>query len=277
MKTDMTRLLAGLLLLLGLATANAAEVVTFGSVASESPTVMIARMRPLTDYLSARTGLTVRFRPAPNLGAAVADLTSGESSIAYLTPVAYLEAHDKGGALPMVSPLTKGVKTFSLIVAVRNDSPLKSCHELKGKAFAFGDRKAHLQAAVVDECMGDVTALGQMKYLDHYDNIAKAIMLGDFEAGILKDTVYDQYALKGLRKLYESKQLPGYIIAASPRLDKEAREKLRNALLTITATPEGRQALAVLDKDYTGFVAVEDKEYDIIRKLTRRVEQKIGH
>lgn len=257
--------------------ALAAEVVFLGSVASESPTVMIARMAPLTDYLSARTGLTVRFRPAPNLGAAVADLVSGETSVAYLTPAAYLDAREKAGAIPMVSPLTKGVKTFSLIVAVPKDSPTKSCQDLKGKAFAFGDKKALLQKAVVDECMGDVGALSQMKYLDHYDNIAKALLIGDFAAGILKDTVFDQYAPKGLRKLHESEQLPGYIVAASPRLDKEPREKIRQALLTITATPEGRQALAVLDKGYSGFASVEDQEYDSIRKLIRRVEQKQPH
>lgn len=254
--------------------AHAADVVYFGSVASESPTVMIARMAPLTDYLSARTGLTVRFKPAPNLGAAVADLVSGETSVTYLTPAAYLEAREKAGAIPMVSPLTKGVKTFSLIVAVPAGSATKSCQDLKGTAFAFGDRKALVQKAVVDECMGDVGALGQMKYLDHYDNIAKALLIGDFAAGILKDTVFDQYAPKGLRKLHESEQLPGYIVAASPRLDKDPREKIRQALLTITATPEGKQALSVLDKGYTGFASVEDREYDSIRKLIWRIEQK---
>lgn len=270
----LSNLLAGILAATLALPAGAAEVIYLGSVASESPTVMIARMAPLTDYLSARTGLTVRFRPAPNLGAAVADLVSGETSVAYLTPAAYLEAREKAGAIPMVSPLTKGVKTFSLIVAVAKDSQAKSCHDLKGKAFAFGDKKALVQKAVVDECMGDVGGLSQMKYLDHYDNIAKALLIGDFEAGILKDTVFDQYAPKGLRKLHESDQLPGYIVAASTKLDKDPREKIRQALLAITATPEGRQALSVLDKGYTGFVSVEDKEYDTIRKLIRRVEKK---
>lgn len=254
--------------------AGAAEVIYFGSVASESPTVMIARMAPLTDYLSARTGLTVRFRPAPNLGAAVADLVSGETSVAYLTPAAYLEAHEKAGAIPLVSPLTKGVKTFSLIVAVPTASPAKSCRDLKGKAFAFGDKKAIVQKAVVDECMGDVGGLSQMKYLDHYDNIAKALLIGDFAAGILKDTVFAHYAPKGLRKLHESAQLPGYVIAASPKLSKEAQDKLRRALLTITASPEGRQVLDIFDVAFTGFAGVEDKEYDAIRKLIHRLEQK---
>lgn len=272
-----TKLLAVLLAICATPLIHAGEVVHLGSVAAESPTTMIARMTPLTDYLSARTGLTVRFKAAPNLGAAVADLVSGQTSLAYFTPAAYIEAREKAGAIPLVSPLTKGVKTFSLMVVVPRDSPLKSCQELKGKAFAFGDRKALVQKAVVDECMGDVGTLGQLKYLDHYDNIAKALLIGDFDAGILKDTVFDQYAPKGLRKLHESEQLPGYVIAASAKLDKEPREKLRNALLTITASAAGREALLALDKGYTGFAAVEDKEWDSIRKLVRRVEKRQGN
>jgi len=264
----------GLLAAFCFSSALAAEVIYFGSVASESPTVMIARMAPLTDYLSARTGLTVRFKPAPNLGAAVADLVSGETSIAYLTPVAYLEAHEKAGAVPLVSPLTKGVKTFSLVVAVAKASHIKTCKDLKGKAFAFGDKKALVQRAVVDECMGDVNGLSQIKYLEYYDSIAKALLLGDFEAGILKDTVFDHYSPKGLRKVHESAQLPGYVVAASPKMNQEARDKVRRALLTITASPEGRQVLDTLDVVYTGFAAVEDKEYDAIRKLLRRLDKK---
>lgn len=276
----MTKVLKGfaVALVLGcLSSAHAAEVVYLGSVASESPTIMIARMKPLTDYLSARTGLTVHFKPAPNLGAAVADLVSNETSIAYLTPVAYLETHEKAGAVPLVSPLTKGLKTFSLIVAVNKNSTIKSCRDLKGKAFAFGDKKAAVQKAVVDECMGDVNALGQMKYLEYYDNIAKALLIGDFEAGILKDTVFDHYQSKGLRKVHESAQLPGYVFAASPKLSQEARDKLRRAFLTITASPEGRQVLDTLDVAFTGFAAVDDKEYDAIRKLLGRLEKKQAH
>ncbi len=271
------KLLTALLAICAATLTHATEVVYLGSVAAESPTTMIARMTPLTDYLSSRTGLTVRFKPAPNLGAAVADLVSGETSLTYFTPAAYIEAREKAGALPLVSPLTKGVKTFALVVAVPKDSPLKSCQELKGKAFAFGDRKALVQKAVVDECMGDVGTLGRVKYLDHYDNIAKALLIGDFDAGILKDTVFDQYAPKGLRKLHASDQLPGYVIAAAARLDMDTREKLRHALLTITTSAEGRQALQTLDKGYSGFAAVEDKEWDSIRKLVRRVEQRQGN
>lgn len=259
--------------LLGLARAESAPL-AMGSVAMEAPTAMIARMSPLTSYLSTSIGSRVDFKPAPNLEAAVQDLLSGATAIAYLTPAAYIEARSKLNVIPLAAPLTKGHKSFTLVIAARQDSPLRSCKDLSGKSFAFGDKKAHVQAGVVDSCLGSTSKLGKVDYLKHYDNIAKALLMGDFDAGILKDTVFDEFAPKGLRKLHESEPLAGYIIVASPTLSAETRSKLQKALLSMRSGDAASEAaLATLDKGYTGFALVEDREYDSLRALIARVKK----
>lgn len=56
------------------------------------------------------------------------------------------------------------------------------------KRFAFGDEKALLQRA--SESMDvKLTDFSHFVYLRHYDNIAKAVLAGDFDGGILKDSV----------------------------------------------------------------------------------------
>ena len=168
----------------------------------------------------------------------------------------------------MASPITHGKTTFNLVIAVRQDSPIKTMADLKGKAFAFGDEKAILQRAVV---VGGGSALDQFSriaFLNHYDNIAKAVLNQDFDAGILKDTVYEQFAAQGLRKIYTSPPLASYLFAVSSRLPASTVEKLRAALLALKAdTPEGQTVLRELDPGYDGFVAAEDKDYDVVRKL----------
>ncbi len=99
---------------------------------------------------------------------------------------------------------------------------------------------------------------------------------GDFDAGIVKDTSFDEFAPKGLRKLYESRALAGYIIAASPRLSKEAHQKLAEALLSISSDEVGRKALLALDKGYTGFEQAKDSDYDSIRQLITRVKKSLN-
>lgn len=247
---------------------TAGEQLFLGSVAMDVPAAMVQRMSPLATYLSQKTGIKVSFRASPNLGSAVHELGKDFTQVAYLTPVAYIEAHDKYRAKPLVSPLTHGKGAFNLVVAVRADSPIKSMADLKGKTFAFGDEKALLQRAVVVNGGVAMSDFARYGFLKHYDNIAKAVLNSDFDAGILKDTIYDEFAAKGLRKIHTSPPLSSYLFAVSEQVPPKTVEKLRAAFLQLNAkTPEGKAVLKELDQGYDGFVAAEDKDYDVVRKL----------
>ncbi len=252
----------------GPALANPPEELHLGSVAMDVPAEMVRRLTPLTDYLSRKTGLRISFRASPNLGSAVNDLGRDFTQIAYLTPVAYLEAREKYKARPLVAPLTHGKSTFHLVIAVRRDSPYVQPKDLRGKRFAFGDPQALLQRAVVVGSGIRLEELGGYEFLRHYDNIAKAVLNGDFEAGILKDTLFEEFAPRGLRQIYVSPPLPGYLFAVSERVPAATVAKLEAALLELKASnPEHRLILQALDKGYDGFVRVEDRDYDLIRTL----------
>lgn len=232
------------------------------------PVVMIQRLTPLAQYLSAKTGLKVSFRASPNLDSAASELGNNITQIAYLTPVAYLGAHKKYDARPLVAPLTHGKSTFKLVVVTREDSPIKTMRDLRGKSFAFGDEKAILQRAVVTDGGINLEEFSRFAFLNHYDNIAKAVLNKDFDAGILKDTIADEFKSKGLRVIYSSPPLPPYLFAVSNKLPEATADKLRKALLELrTDTPEHKSILNNLDQGYDGFVETNDRNYDEIRKL----------
>lgn len=271
-------LFAGCGLLLALS-GHAAEKphahIFLGSVAMDVPAAMVKRLTPVAAYLSAQTGFNVTFRASPNLASAVEDLGAGHTQIAYLTPVAYLDAHEKFQAMPLVGPLTRGKSTFNLVIAVKNESPIKTMADLRGRRFAFGDEKALLQPAVVMAAGVKLEEFASYSYLKHYDNIAKAVLNGDFDAGILKDTVAVEFAPKGLRVIHVSPPLAPYLFAVSRELPPQTVAKLKNAMLALSSrTPESKAALLALDPAYDGFVAVEDKDYDGIRGLIAAVKNK---
>ena len=239
-----------------------------GSVAMDVPSVMVSRLTPLTRYLSDKIGKKVVFQVSPNLESAVYDLGAGRTQIAYLTPVAYIEAHEKFGVLPLAAPLTHGKETFRLVIVVKQDSNIRHVKDLKGKKFALGDEKALLQQAVV--CGGGIklTDLGAYAFLKHYDTIAKAVLRGDFDAGILKDTVAEEYGKLGLRVIHSSPPLSSYLFAVNAKVPKQTVTLLRNAMLSLKPdTPEGRAVLSALDEGYDGFAESTDEKYDSIRKL----------
>ena len=267
------------LLLAALNSAQAAEPeeLFLGSVAMDVPAEMVRRMAPLTEYLTRKTGIRVSFRASPNLGSAVNELGKDYTQIAYLTPVAYIEAREKYKAQPLASPITHGKSTFNLMVAVRSDSPYKTLDDLKGKKFAFGDQKALLQRAVVVGGGVKLEEFSQYGFLKHYDNIAKAVLNKDFDGGILKDTIYEEFAPKGLRKIYTSPPLSSYLFALSDRVPPATAKKLRAAFMELkNNTPEGAAVLKELDKGYDGFEPTEDKDYDAIRKLIAPFQQELA-
>ncbi|MGB9128648.1 MAG: PhnD/SsuA/transferrin family substrate-binding protein [Thiobacillus sp.] len=247
--------------------AQAVEV-TMGSVAMDIPVEMIKRMSALTNHLALNTHLNIRFRPSPNLGSAVEDLGTGQTQIAYLTPVAYIEARKKYGVIPLVAPTTEGRPHFALVIGVKAGSGISSPDGLKGKRFAFGDEKALLQRAAVESMGLKSTDFASFAYLKHYDNIAKAVLAGDFDGGILKDSIADQFKGKGIAVVGSTPPLPSYLFAVHPGMPVAVRNQLRDALLALNkSTPERAATLEAFDKAYDGFVVVDDPAYDTVRKL----------
>lgn len=239
-----------------------------GSVAMDIPVEMIRRLGALTNYLTLTTDLDVRFRPSPNLGSAVDDLGKGQTQIAYLTPVAYIDAHKKYGVIPLVAPTADGRPHFSLVIGVKAGSGIKTLADLKGKRFAFGDEKALLQRASVESMGLKPSDFSSFAYLKHYDNIAKAVIAGDFDGGILKDSLAEEFKSKGLVVIGSTPPLPSYIIAVHPGMPEAMRTTLRNALLALNkSTPDGAATLEAFDKGYDGFAVVDDAAYDTVRKL----------
>jgi phosphonate transport system substrate-binding protein len=154
------------------------------------------------------------------------------------------------------------------MIVVKEDSPIQTIEQLKGKSFAFGDEKALLQRATVVGAGVKLEEFSEYKFIGHYDNISRAVLVGDFDAGILKDTTAYKWQNKGLRILYSSPELPPYNIAASKSIDEQTLSQLKAAFLDLR--PDNKEHLAIiksLDKKYDGFAATSDAEYDVVRKL----------
>ncbi|MGW8246521.1 MAG: PhnD/SsuA/transferrin family substrate-binding protein [Acidiferrobacterales bacterium] len=242
--------------------------ILFGSVAMDIPAAMYTRLKPLTDYLSQTLKQPVTLKLSPNMASAIDEVASGNVQLAYLTPVAYLEARKKGHAQLIAKTITNGKGSFRLMIVVRQDSPVKTINDLVGKDFAFGDEKALLQRATVVGAGLPLNKLHSYKFIGHYDNIVRAVISGDFDAGILKDTMAYKWQGKGIRIIYQSPDLPPYNITASRDTSPQTVAELRKAFLALNAkNPAHMKVIKALDKKYDGFAPTSDSEYDVVRKL----------
>lgn len=249
--------------------------VRLGSVAMDTPAVMHERLLPLTEYLSDVLKRPVVLKLSPNMPAAIHEVASGAVELAYLTPVAYIRSHSKGNTQLVAKTITKKKSSFQLMIVVREDSPIKTVEDLIGKKFAFGDRAALLQRAAVVSSGIQLEQFGSFGFLGHYDNIVRAVMHGDYDAGILKDTMAFKWEGKGARILYRSPDLPPYNIAARGDIDKQLLAQLKNAFLKLNPdNPKHFSVIKALDNKYDGFAPTSDSEYDVVRKLIKPFDKK---
>lgn len=251
----------------------AKDELIFGSVAMDIPAVMHKRLKPLTKYLSEKLNKNVVLKLSPDMGAAINEAAKGTVDIAYLTPVAYLRAHAKGNAQLIVKTVTNGKASFKLMIVIKENSLIKSVQDLQGKSFAFGDERALLQRATVVGAGIKLNQFKRYRFIGHYDNIARAVMNNDFDAGILKDTMAYKWEGKGLRILHASPALPPYNIVASKNVSKKILKKLRHIFLSLDKNnPDHLKVIKAIDKKYDGFAVTSDAEYDVIRKLVAPFE-----
>ena len=254
--------------------ANTPNELLFGSVAMDIPAIMHKRLTPLTKYLSDALVQPVKLRLSPNMPGAIKATANGTVDLAYLTPVAYLKAHAAGNARLVAKTVTNGKGSFQLMIVVKENSPIHSIQDLEGKSFAFGDKAALLQQAAVVGAGIPLEKLGEYKFIGHYDNIVRAVINGDFDAGILKDTMAYKWNGKGVRILYSTPPLPPYNISASKNVDDVLLGKIRRAFLNLdNKNPEHLNIIKALDNKYDGFAATNDDEYDVVRKLIKPFEK----
>lgn len=246
------------------------EPIRLGSVAMDIPAQMDKRLTPLTNYLSTALGRPVILSLSPNMATAITEIVEGNVDLAYLTPVAYVTSQKKGNTRVVVKVVTKGQGSFQLMIVVREDSPIQTVADLAGRSFAFGDQGALLQRAVVVGAGMPLNKLGKYDFLGHYDNIVRAVLHRNFDAGILVDAAAVKWQGKGVRILHSSVPLPPYNITASSKLDSAVLTRVQEALLRLDPNkPEHQPIIRALDDSCSGFAPTNDAEYDVVRQLIK--------
>jgi phosphonate transport system substrate-binding protein len=230
------------------------------------------RFAPLARHLAAAIGREVAIRVPRDYDEHINIVGRDEADIAFLGPASLLAIEEKYGARPLLGRLEVGGHLeLGGHFIVRRDSPLKSLTDLRGKRIAFGDPQStmsHLvpkamlrSAGIADNELLAVSSVGS------HDNIALAVLAGDYDAGAVKDEIFDKYAARGLRSLAELPRVADHAFIASRRLPGETVERLRGALHGLRDSEAGRSILASIQSNLTAIVPARAGDYDSLRRL----------
>lgn len=235
---------------------------------------LVSRFTPLANYISRSIDRPVVVRVGRTYDEHIKAIGGDKIDIAYMGPVPYVEMVAKYGRKPLLvrqvindSPYLKGE------IVVRNDSPLRTLADLKGKCFLFGDVNSTMSYIMPQHMLEDagvpLTMLGDHKFLEGHENVALAVLAGTCDAGAVKHEVYEKFEPKGLRVLAELPRVYDHLFVTSARLPLPLVRKLQKIMLALNELPEGKAIMTKIHPDMTALVPPKDREYNNLRTLMK--------
>lgn len=258
-------------------------VVHFGVIPRYNPLIMYKRYQPIMDYLTQNTPYTFELKISRDYPEAVRFLKDGVTQVSSLGDVTFAEANLQYEAVPFLKPLNKDGKPFyRSAIVVRQESPLKSIRDLRGKSVAFGSAHSTSGNLIPRYLLWDhgvrIQDLRRWTNLGHHDAVAKAVLKGQYDAGAVKDVVAEKYQKHGLRVLAWSGPIPSVPIVARGNAPKELVRSMSEALLRLDRNnPVHREIMENWDDEFkNGFARATIADYRGIFGMIRKIPAGCG-
>ena len=236
---------------------------------------IVKKFIPLNRYLSEYLGETIKIKVAKDYESHIERIGSNDLDIAYIGPASYVEMTQRYGKYPLLARLSiNGSPTFHGVIVVRDDSTVKKLSDLKRKRFAFGNVKSTMSYLVPRHMLLDagvsLDALGEYSFMGNHRNVALSVLLGEYDAGAVKEAVFEKFRNKGLRTIAISPPISEHVFIASKTLSKARRNKIRQAMYGLSKSEEGRKILKSIKNTVTDLVPARNADYDSLRKILIR-------
>ncbi|MFW9259508.1 phosphate/phosphite/phosphonate ABC transporter substrate-binding protein [Nostoc sp. CALU 546] len=205
-------------------------------------------------------------------------LLQDKLDMAYLGPMSYLEAVDRGAKVePLVAPIDKhtGQPWYRACIIVKQDSRIKTLKDLKGKRIAFVDKlstSGYLMPLATFKKLGidDNRNFAQVLYAGSHSNSMAALEDGIVDAAATNISSYLKRQKTGKltpqnsRILWESAPIPNSPIVVSKKLSPELIKRLKQAFIS---SPEGLQD--IIGTESAGYTLVTPSDYTPIEQLRK--------
>jgi phosphonate transport system substrate-binding protein len=208
----------------------------------------LADFQPLFSAVSRSTGLKFDLRVGESYAAVIQAMESRLVDVAWLGPVAYVQAHDAGAAEMLGIAIRNGESVYYSGLFVRADSPLRSLRDLIGKRVAFGDINSGssftypidlLLRAGIDPARD----LAEIHLVGSHSASLAALIEGHVDAAALSFESFTKAASgrvidpSAYRVLGRSEPIPNPPLALSTALAPELKRRLREAFADVHRAP----------------------------------------
>ncbi|MDO8927031.1 MAG: phosphate/phosphite/phosphonate ABC transporter substrate-binding protein [Sideroxyarcus sp.] len=235
-------------LLLGLLTATctmaADKTYTFAVTPQFEQRKLMAIWMPIVEAVEKRAGLSLKLTSMISVPEFEKELAKSTFDFVYCNPYSIIKSVPDPGYIPLV----RDSAPLRGILLVRKDSVYTKLADLEKKTVAFPSPNA-IGASLL--MRADLARLHHITinpmYVKTHSSVYLHVVNGLADAGGGVETTLQEQepAVKdALRIIYTTREFPSLPVAANPRVPKTDREKVRKALLELSATQEGKEMFA---------------------------------
>jgi phosphonate transport system substrate-binding protein len=265
---------------------EALPVLRVGAVPAESKVKTIDQFAEFMDYLGRKTGYKIELYVADNYEGIINKMKQGDLDIAWFGPFSYVIAAETAGARAFAidDNIKEGTNYHSVFI-VHPASNINSMAELNSQhTFAFVDKastsgylipKSILKKQGIDIDRYPVNA----EFAGSHDAAILAVKKRQVDAAAISDAILTSLQQKGIvgdsdfKIIGQSEAIPTSAWAYRKGLPVDLLTKIRQAFFAVSK--EDKKALGMYGNDLVkGFVPVDDKQYDIIRRTVKELEIK---
>lgn len=233
---------------------------------------------PLAEYLSKETGEKVSLVIPKTFEDFKQVAKAGQIDIGFANPLIYIELKDKANIDPLAlsSEVKSGTRIRGIIIA-RKDSNITKVQELKGKKLVFMDRDSAagyiFQLLLMNKAGLDVNKdITLLPFGKKHENVAKAVLDKTADAGGIREDelekIKDKVDISQLRIVGYTDYFPNWPFFATSKLNPATAARVKAALLKLKPNDPQNQTILGPAR-LTGFIPVQDKEYDDLRKAAK--------
>ncbi len=243
-------------------------LVRIGVVSRFAPNVIYAGYQPIMDYLTRHGSARYELRLSTSYQDAVDRLRRGEVAASFLGAWIYSRLATDSTLVPLVAPVNAaGVSAFHTALVTRAGTGIDAVSDLAGRRVALPSRQSWsgnwLRVEALPALGMSPADLDSIHHFDHHQTVAWQVLRGDFDAGVVKESVAGRLRGEGLRCVALSAPFPGPPLVGNVAAPAGVLREIRALLVGLeVADATGRAVPDTWSDEFAhGFTAVEASSY----------------
>jgi phosphonate transport system substrate-binding protein len=254
---------------------------------TDTPRAFSAGKR-LSDLLERETGLRFKVSVPTSYAATLEGIGTHNLDLGWLSPQAYLLAHERAGTEALAVQIRGGSTTSTGQIVVRADSGITSLEGLRGTRFAFSDDHSLVgyhatRALLLASGLDPSESFTETAFVNGDDRVALAVygrqaaggaIVGNvaaepFGAADGQRTVFQPLPPdlgEQLRAIARTDPVPNDVVGIRKDVTREISAKIRDGLLRVAASPAGAASLQEL-YGIEGLAPATDADFEAVRAM----------